>query len=1009
MSTRAAAGLALFLAGSAHAAELYVQLGHSGEVGPVLFYGPDRLISAAADGTARVWDVKTGLEIRNFRVDAIDVSCMKLAPDGHTLLLAAFAADVVHLYDLRTESAPVILRGHAERVTDAVFFPAGGQLATSSLDGTVRLWRQASGELLKTFNLGGSAWSLTPGADGKSLIVGLDDNQAVIDLSDGHVRSTTPKDPNPDFSVWSADRKLASLYRDGGIAILDARGKERARIPVDSTHGRAFRPGSHQLAIASDWEIQLWDADKPRLLQTFRGHFNRSSEGTLAADDWFFSSAATGVRLPNPASRRPARKVITAEGFTQSPDQKLVAVRDGKTLSVVVKETLTPLRSWPLAGEVEVAFSPDGKLLARGREFNSRGDMADVVNIETGAVVQSFAIGNHDHSIHELLFSPDGTLLATVQPRELPKPDFTRKDSVATLWRVSDGAKVLEVAGRTIRFSPDGKRILYAPVEDGREQGVELRELSGEVVARLALPTLLAVSPDFRLLAAMEWKGWDGPRDLQIFELPSGQQVGKLSLTLASSPSVEFSNDGRRLAIGGDSGIQFWDVANQRLLGQFYALERADWVIASPDGRFEGTEGALKALAWKAGGRLIPLDRFFERFYAPGLLTQVLTGQLDAPRPKAELAAAVSPVPLVRIVTPAAGARLAQEEVDVELEATDQGGGVQDLRLYLNGKLVEGDARGLRRKDAGARKEARKLTIALLAGENRLRAIACNDQRTDSEPAELTVFRAAPEPQSVLHLIVVGIDRYENPKYQLTYAATDARAFHAAVLASAKGIFRKISAQLLLDGEARRADIERALARVQAEARPEDAVVFYYAGHGVMSEGTPQQPSRFYLVPPEVLHLYGDDGGLAERGLSVEQLQKWSAQVKAQKQLLALDACQSGGAVEQFAMRGAAEEKAILQLARAAGVVVLAATGAEQFATEFKELGHGVFTWALLKGLEGEADAGKPPDGKITVKELEAYLNDKVPELTRKYRGTAQYPNSFARGQDFPLGVAGAR
>jgi hypothetical protein len=58
----------------------------------------------------------------------------------------------------------------------------------------------------------------------------------------------------------------------------------------------------------------------------------------------------------------------------------------------------------------------------------------------------------------------------------------------------------------------------------------------------------------------------------------------------------------------------------------------------------------------------------------------------------------------------------------------------------------------------------------------------------------------------------------------------------------------------------------------------------------------------------------------------------------------------------------------------------------------------------LIEGLIGAAD-GAPKDGKITVKELEAYLNEKVPELTKQYRGTAQYPNSFAKGQDFPIGL----
>jgi len=144
---------------------------------------------------------------------------------------------------------------------------------------------------------------------------------------------------------------------------------------------------------------------------------------------------------------------------------------------------------------------------------------------------------------------------------------------------------------------------------------------------------------------------------------------------------------------------------------------------------------------------------------------------------------------------------------------------------------------------------------------------------------------------------------------------------------------------------------------------------------------------------------------LAGKGISAAQLKAFCTSIKAQKQLVVLDACQSGGAVASFATRGASEERAIMQLARSAGTILLASTGTEQFATEFSALSHGVFTYALLKGLDGDADGGNPKDGKITVKELEAYLNDQVPELTKKYRGTAQYPNSYARGQDFPLGM----
>jgi uncharacterized caspase-like protein len=106
--------------------------------------------------------------------------------------------------------------------------------------------------------------------------------------------------------------------------------------------------------------------------------------------------------------------------------------------------------------------------------------------------------------------------------------------------------------------------------------------------------------------------------------------------------------------------------------------------------------------------------------------------------------------------------------------------------------------------------------------------------------------------------------------------------------------------------------------------------------------------------------------------------------------------------VELLATRGASEEKAIAQLSRSAGIHVMASAGSQQFATEFTELGHGLFTWVLMQALSGAAD-GAPKDGKVTIYELKSYLDDQVPEMTQKMKGKPQYPYTFSKGQDFPL------
>jgi uncharacterized caspase-like protein len=73
-------------------------------------------------------------------------------------------------------------------------------------------------------------------------------------------------------------------------------------------------------------------------------------------------------------------------------------------------------------------------------------------------------------------------------------------------------------------------------------------------------------------------------------------------------------------------------------------------------------------------------------------------------------------------------------------------------------------------------------------------------------------------------------------------------------------------------------------------------------------------------------------------------------------------------------------------------------------AAEVKELSHGVFTYVLLKGLNGEAVAGVSKS-IVTVRGLLAYIEDQMPEVSKRFRTEAQYPVSSSKGMDFPLAL----
>ena len=121
---------------------------------------------------------------------------------------------------------------------------------------------------------------------------------------------------------------------------------------------------------------------------------------------------------------------------------------------------------------------------------------------------------------------------------------------------------------------------------------------------------------------------------------------------------------------------------------------------------------------------------------------------------------------------------------------------------------------------------------------------------------------------------------------------------------------------------------------------------------------------NFYFIPTEAVRLY-EESALQKEALYAGLIQEKFKSIKALKQVVIIDACQSGGSAELLAQRGATEEKAIAQLSRSAGVHVMASAGSEQFATEFKELGHGLFTYALLEALDAGVPKAHIIDGRI--------------------------------------------
>ena len=581
-----------------------------------------------------------------------------------------------------------------------------------------------------------------------------------------------------------------------------------------------------------------------------------------------------------------------------------------------------------------------------------------------------------------------------------------------------------------LRFMPNGKTIAFT------RQGDELHVVNtkdGEEAEMLNMQPqtdwYTTISPSGMIAATRPSSDEGGAlgRSVVLYYLNKEEIYGSLEGHKEMVWNVLFLNEQSHLMTQAEN-FKIWTTEEQPNDLDYHETclatitlfnDTDDWLVTTPDGRFDASPGAMERMYYvKNGVQIIPLEALYEGFYTPNLLTQIMNGEKSAPA--VDINDIKSP-PTVKINYNGTSQRNLEVEdehdapsfnvttatVSVQVQASCNDAAVAEIRLFHNGKLIENSTRNLSVEDdtPGGDALTKSFTINLIAGENRLRAVAINSQRTESQPDEIVLnYKPAAPPSGgsggvTLHLVVVGINNYKNQKYNLNYAVADATGFKDAMSKNCGKIVSNCQQYFITNENAMKGNIVAELNKVVASAKPQDVFVMYYAGHGVVAEDAGKE---FYLVPHDVTQLYGNDGALAQKGLSAKELREFSQKIKAQKQLFILDACQSSGALGTVAARGAAEEKAIAQLARSTGTHWLTAAGSEQFASEFTQLGHGVFTYALLKGLGGAADTG---DGKVTVKELDAYLQEQVPELTQKYKGTPQYPASYGFGQDFPLSV----
>jgi WD40 repeat protein len=966
------------------------------------------LASAGNDKTLRIWNVADGNEAKRIPVDDLLIEALAFSADGQKLASGGTGNTLI-VWDVATGEAQLRLPGHTAAITAIVFSDDGKFVASGSADRSVKIWDLTKGKRFKdlpghTDNIealrfstdggflvsGGDdkilkVWKTSTGKvffeakdnagrvlsarflrDGRLLYSDSSGTVKTLDVAAKRITNSLAARVGPDFAedaveseAISVDGSILAIADGGRTASVYATTRGERLISLESHlsgfFGVAFSPSQRWLAMAgNDNSVKLWDLKTGQEVASLAGHagyvtalafdsgnqrlFSASSDGTIGVWDPI-SEKSIGVLKRHTSSIGSLATGDVGRWLISGSADKTVGVWDLRTGA-------EPRLLTGHSGEVtSVSITKDEKLVASGSIDGS----VRLWDPEKGSFLRTIA--DNLGEIKAVTFSPDGKLLAAAGA-----------DGSVRIWSVVTGVLDRTIPAHTgkvtsIYFTPDGKQLVSAS-ED-------------KTISKF---TLADTRP-------------------KVFPPAHTSSISSLSL----------SGDGKWLASASEDGsVVIWDVGDERRVCTLVSARAGDdWLVVTPEGYFDGSPTTWSQILWRFGDDLYsvtPVEVFFNEFYQPGLLTELLGGK---PLPPADITQKDRRQPELHISLDEGknADSIADRYVNVTIKikeagpdsAFNRGSGAKDVRLFRNGSLVyfkEGDAVG-----EAAAAEIR-VSVPIVEGPNVLTAYAFNsdDIKSKDETLNLTGAQSLHR-KGKTHIITIGVGKSSNPDFSLDFVAEDATVFGEILRAKQldPGLSESVDVTRLTDENATKENIINALKELAADsgnskaAQPEDTVVVYFSGHGF------SEADRFYMIPHDIGYkgrwkdLPASPDGfktIMQHGISDRELETAFRGIDAKNIMLIIDACESGQALQaKDARQGPMNSKGLVQFAYEKGMFILTATQGAEAAYVADAYKRSYLNYALIdEGLK-ENKADENTDGTVLLREWFGYATRRVPEL----------------------------
>jgi WD40 repeat protein len=812
----------------------------------------------------------------------------------------------------------------------------------------------------------------------------------------------------PYQSVSDFDDKVNDLVfnHDASIALVGGSSKVTSVYDIKSdsvlkqydghtytVFAQKFSPdGNYILTAGEDGIARLWELRTGKLVRLFKGHYDQiysaefSKDGKLlvtASGDstaiiWDVASGAVQATLYRQKGE------ITDAVFTND-GQKLVTISSDRTILIwkrgmSSKQWIVYKKLPKQADDIQkVIISPDQHTF-----ITFSGEPADirVWDINSGLPVshisyqqdKGLAMG---YALNTIEYSPDGKNILTTS-----FSDYMEEDSDEDTLRKYRGPQVWDVAtGKLLsspsiandmfigyaKYSNDGKKIFYARYDNSLGMINDFMMLDAkkfQILYKIDIPeygllrlTDVVFSNDDKTMLINMSGGYS-----VMIETITGKISGRLKNMSSDMNMALFSPDNRYITGSlNDNTQKVWDAKTGELYYTFFSVEDNDYLLLDKDDRYDGTKAARDMLYFTCGTEVIKLEQFKDLCWEPGLVRKIMGVDKEPITAKKITEVSIcNQTPLVSSIAQAPGK-------GYRFHIEPRNGGMGVAQLFVNNKMIKTyTASMMTPAGKGYDVFVSDSIVAPYFISSAANQVSLNATTASGNMVSRGIEYSVPPSRNKntvpeMYIVAIGINQYKAEKLKLHYAASDAGKFSAALTASAQKLLNTDRKQHVYSWLANtepdasawpsKAAIQQQMKQLATKVKPDDILVFFFAGHGVLKSGQ----KNFYLLTAEATG-FEIEGVEKEVAISTDEINEWLREIKAKKQILILDACNSGQVVNQIVRRDvpADQERALENLKDKSGTFLLAASASGQSAYETSEFGQGLLTYSLLSSIKNQ-------------------------------------------------------